>query len=521
MSLAASSESTCRGRNVSSTNAKLSAKCWFLTFPRCQSELGEVIQRAKDHFASDPKKGLQFLQFIRVAKELHEDGFPHLHLFLEFAKPLSTRKRDYFDFLTDKHGNYQTCRSAIGSLKYVSKKGEFEDYGALSGALAKQMSRKRGRGDDPAGEQDEKSGKKGKWALYAEQVVAGSTIEDLLEIDPGFVMMNRRKIDDFVGFMESIRHKVVNEKHPGVIKYTGEHLPTKQVVDWFNRNLLSGPREFKQKQLYIWGPGNMLKTTLITQLSTFFKTYWVPTLQNWYDEYSDNIDLAIIDEFEGQKTIPWMNLFLQGGTTTLEQKGKHVTKRKNIAVVILSNYSMEMNYYPKDVDTINLRVETVYVRTPFDLDNIHHITAEVPHPQVASIVDAVYDSDEDQDPSPSPDETQTSPVCWHSQVGSEAVDDIETPNQEDNLRLLRLASAGTARSKFTALYQESVVAKAIQSLEELDLRYDNKRLKGKEPEPEPDDDMLDITPERTDSEQEDEILYRKKRNKFIFEIDSD
>lgn len=511
--------STSKSRSASSKSAKLSAKAWFLTLPKCQVDRKEALKKLLAHFESDPTKGLQFIKFIRVATELHEDGTPHLHIFLLFAKPLSTRKRDYFNFIGSKHGNYQTCRSAIGSLKYVSKKGEFEDYGDLPSELAMQLTRKRGRGDDPAFEQDTRPAKQGKWAQFAALMIAGSSADDICSLDPGFYMMNRKKVDDFEAYCLNIQHRLPTKKHPGVINYTGSHTPTKLVVDWFNRNMLGGPREFKQKQLYIWGPGNMLKSTLISRFSEFFKTYWVPTLEDWYDEYSDNVELCVIDEFEGQKKIPWMNLFLQGGPTTLAKKGSHYTKRKNPGVVILSNFSLDMNYYPKSVDTMNLRLETVYTCSPFDLDNIHHITAETANPTVSDDETATT-VDFNQTQSPSLDESLSStlvvsPSAVFEDDQSSAVD---APNQEDNPAVMGLISLVQARSKFSALYSDSVVSRAIASLEALDLRTENLRLKGKQPESEPDDECILTTPTFSDSEEE-EAEYQKRHNKFMFEIE--
>lgn len=506
--------------NAKSKSVKLSAKYWILTFPKTQATLEEAHTNILEANRQDVPKRMALLEFARVAKELHQDGTPHLHVFLAFKKPLQTRDRHYFDFITGKHGSYETARSAVGSLKYVSKAGEFQDYRDVPSALAKQMSTKRRRGDDPA-EDDEKVQKKGKWAQYAELMRDGASATDIAELDPGFYMMNAKKVRDSEAFYKQMKAKVIPERHPGFIKYIGTHLPTQKVVDWLNRNLLSGPREFKQKQLYVWGPGNMLKTTFISSFKKFFRVYSIPTLVNWYDEYSDDVDLCILDEFEGQKSIPWMNLFLQGGDHTLEVKGGHYTKRANPAVVTLSNYSLEINYYPKDVDTLLLRYEIVYTTTPFDIANVFHIEPEVPLPNVGLTPPLGDSSDDCNNPTASGDESPSSPL-WSSSSASPCPGPEggfgDALNQEDDSRLMRFGSAGTARSKFGALYSDSVVAKAIASLKELDLRAENLRLKGKQPESEPDEDTLDPTPVVSDNEEEEERLIQKRHNRFVIDM---
>ena len=67
---------------------RVNAKALFLTYSRCP------LSR---QFVLDKLKSLHFnLIYIRVAKELHSDGTPHLHCLLQFEQAISiTNKRKW------------------------------------------------------------------------------------------------------------------------------------------------------------------------------------------------------------------------------------------------------------------------------------------------------------------------------------------------------------------------------------------------------------------------------------------
>lgn len=97
------------------TKFKLHGKGFFLTYPQCPAPR----QLVADMLASKGTvvKGL-------VGQETHADGELHLHAYVKYIKEVFTRKPEYFDITyEDKvyHGNYQTAKSAIASIKYIGK----------------------------------------------------------------------------------------------------------------------------------------------------------------------------------------------------------------------------------------------------------------------------------------------------------------------------------------------------------------------------------------------------------------
>jgi len=101
---------------------RLQATKLFLTYAQCPLE---------------PAKALGLLQTIVtatswiVARELHKDGHPHLHCFLELSRKLETRNARLFDLVDTEHpkpfhGKYESCRSPESVIGYCMK--ETDDF---------------------------------------------------------------------------------------------------------------------------------------------------------------------------------------------------------------------------------------------------------------------------------------------------------------------------------------------------------------------------------------------------------
>lgn len=106
-----------------------------------------------------------------------------------------------------------------------------------------------------------------------------------------------------------------------------------------------GKRVMKEKQLWISSEPNCQKTTFVLALEKFFKTYWMP-FEDFDDFYSDDMyDMAVFDEFKGQRTLQWMNLWLQGSPMVVRFKGGQYFKMLNIPTIILSNFEPDQAYH--------------------------------------------------------------------------------------------------------------------------------------------------------------------------------
>ena len=64
------------------------------------------------------------------------------------------------------------------------------------------------------------------------------------------------------------------------------------------------------------------------KLSECARTYAVPD-EDFYDDYADsNFDLIVFEEFKHQKTVQWMNKFIDGQVCPLRQKGSRQSEEK-------------------------------------------------------------------------------------------------------------------------------------------------------------------------------------------------
>lgn len=101
---------------------KFDSTSFFLTYPQSGDiEWTDIV----DHL-----KSLKDIDWLRVCKELHEDGQPHHHAVGKFKSRYQSRNPRCFD-VKGKHPNIQSIRSIKRALDYVSKDGEFHDIGTV------------------------------------------------------------------------------------------------------------------------------------------------------------------------------------------------------------------------------------------------------------------------------------------------------------------------------------------------------------------------------------------------------
>lgn len=297
------------------------AKNWFLTFPRSDVEKSVVLERL---LAMDNKLSIVG---VMIAQERHGDGGKHLHVGLWLKKSIRLRA-DYFDALVEKHGNYARIRSVVRAVKYLQK----EDPSPLV------------HGDVPLNGVEPTPKLK-----ITDEVVSmlkdGKDPNAVFQAFPGFYMMHRQKVDGM--FHQLQAWQGTKDLRPWKeLVYTGDCNATRQVVDWLNKNIKK-PRHHKQQQLYIYGPPNTHKSTLLNQLSRYLRTYDIP-VEDFYDMYpTPEPELIVMDEFKGQKTIQFLNQFVEGVPMTLRVKGGQKMKKANPPVIICSNASLDSIYHKK------------------------------------------------------------------------------------------------------------------------------------------------------------------------------
>jgi len=320
---------------------RMQGKNYTLTYAKCTTSKEAAAANIEAQFGKD------IVGYV-VSEELHKDGTPHLHAFVQFKEKKTFCSPDCWDFVAGQHGSYEVTRHIRNWVTYVTKDGKFLAKGVDVEAITKKKNPKSGE--------------------IAKMIMDGKSLEEINQMEPGYVMLNKRKLEDYETWVQCSRNKKSKEAWvaPDFSKLTDAN---KQIAEWLCLNIRQ-PRKFKAPQLFITGKRNLGKTSLIEWLERSLSVYHIPTTEDFYDLYSDDYDLVVMDEFKGQKTIQWMNLFLQGSKMNIRKKGAQMLKQKNLPVIILSNYTLG-DCYPKAredgrLETLQARVEEVEIDSFID-----------------------------------------------------------------------------------------------------------------------------------------------------------
>ncbi len=320
---------------------------FFLTFPQCNLSKDLALNRVLFKYPE--------LKWIIVAEEKHLDGSPHLHLVFWLKKKIRYSDPKFWDFVGSKHGNYQTVRNVVKVIKYVTKGNEFVTHGIDVETYLKSKRSKKGS----------------TYELAAKLVREGKSLEDLEEEHPALVLQHLKKLQDYQQFLKRKKRKLAGLKlTPWTpIPILNIHQDFRSMGNWMNKNLGSPrKRPFKAKQLWIYGKTNLGKTSLAITLKKYFRVYVVPLDSRNLDDYEDDeYDLIIFDEYKGQKSITWLNGFVQGFSFPVHRRYNSTLKEVNLPVIVLSEYSIEQAYSkvhmfnPARLDAVRGRFQVEHV----------------------------------------------------------------------------------------------------------------------------------------------------------------
>ncbi len=326
---------------------RLNAKNLYLTYPQCDEDPSVVISQCLGYWGDD-------LEWVVCGQELHMDGNYHLHIAISLKKRVDYRSPDCLDWIVGKHGDYRVMKNKSKCLKYVTKEGVFEEHGI----------------DVMAYLEAHKTHKSVQSVEVAQGVMNKETLVSLNVRFPGFFLMNLPKIQTYQSWFE-----VTQSLDSGSLTELPLINPLGLTVDemklhiWIGKNLHGRPdRRFGTKQLYLLGSTGLGKTSLLMTLAKHYRIFWMPMEEDFYDTYQDELyDLIVLDDFKAQKKIQFLNRFVQGSPEPLRIKGGQVMKRKNLPVIVTSNYRLEDCYHntfdrnPGIIDTVKRRFEVVHL----------------------------------------------------------------------------------------------------------------------------------------------------------------
>nr|ARD24672.1 replication associated protein [Sida mosaic Sinaloa virus]ARD24676.1 replication associated protein [Sida mosaic Sinaloa virus] len=107
---------------------KVSAKNYFLTYPECSLSKEEALSQLLNLKTPVSQK------FIRVCREFHKNGEPHLHVLIQFEGKYQCTNYRFFDLVsptrsTHFHPNIQGAKSSSDVKSYIEKDGDTVDWG--------------------------------------------------------------------------------------------------------------------------------------------------------------------------------------------------------------------------------------------------------------------------------------------------------------------------------------------------------------------------------------------------------
>ncbi|QTJ62755.1 Replication associated protein [Tomato interveinal yellowing virus] len=107
---------------------RINFKNYFLTFPKCSLTKEEALSQLQNIQTPTNKK------YIKVCRELHEDGEPHLHVLIQFEGKYQCTNNRFFDLVSPTrsahfHPNIQGAKSSSDVKSYIDKDGDTIDWG--------------------------------------------------------------------------------------------------------------------------------------------------------------------------------------------------------------------------------------------------------------------------------------------------------------------------------------------------------------------------------------------------------
>lgn len=326
---------------------------WYLTYPKAGQE--KTASEWLETLLTFLKDNKLEVSCAIVAKEKHKDGDPHLHMVFKLKETKRLRDCRFWDPIVGKHCNIGNCRNFTEKVLYTAKDGDFATHELDVEALRAAQKNKTAYGFESC----------------AKDLNAGHTIEEVNDKSPGFVLQHAPKLEYYM----SLKEGWSAEKEKPALPWNrcraqnGSSFNNTRIANWLNNNLFKTLKERGDpiKQLWIKGESQIGKSTLASQLVSYARVYDMPMDGDWYDGFTGNYDLIVIEEFKGQKPVTWMNRFC-------DKFGMHLNQRKKkpyrynggIPVIVMSNLPPATKGEVKGCYTNITETETVALTRRFE-----------------------------------------------------------------------------------------------------------------------------------------------------------
>nr|QCY72083.1 Rep protein [Bhendi yellow vein mosaic virus]QDQ36622.1 Rep protein [Bhendi yellow vein mosaic virus] len=108
----------------------INSKNYFLTYPQCSLNKEEALSQLQNIQTPTNKK------YIKICRELHENGEPHLHVLIQFEGKYKCQNQRFFDLVATNrsahfHPNIQGAESSSDVKSYIDKDGDTLEWGGF------------------------------------------------------------------------------------------------------------------------------------------------------------------------------------------------------------------------------------------------------------------------------------------------------------------------------------------------------------------------------------------------------
>lgn len=312
-----------------------------LTYPQCalttQDALDQLACKLHDYD----------IQVLVVATEDHKEEGKHLHVYIETRKTMYTTKPTFFDLTrlctintNDRyHPNILIPKNKQSWMKYTIKGGNYKCFP---------------QGFDPKlqlGAQEKHQAKIKITDAIATEVYKGTSLSSLRATFPGFMLLHSKVVQQFYNQVSIDKEQIERaKKFNTIFRFVGDgELNNQRIAGWINDNVIHN-HQFRQLQLWIWGPTKIGKTSLEEMLNrNGCNIHLVDySSKDYYEGLTDETQLIVFDEYKAQKTITEMNKLTDGSLCQVNQKGGSYKFKRPMPVLVLSNFSIKQCYSNSD-----------------------------------------------------------------------------------------------------------------------------------------------------------------------------
>ena len=290
---------------------RVAAKGWFLTYPKCSLTKEEALEALKGK-----RKGLKQ---VLVAREVHQDGTPHLHAYLYYDRTFDCTNERFFD-LGSFHPNVQSAKSLRAVQAYIKKDGDYVqegmDYAAEVAAI-----------------QDHK-------AYLGKRLIDGESLTDLVKDHPELVFKYRQIKEN----VEAYRRDLIPTL-PRCLDF---------IPNTWEKILLI--KESKQRHYWIWSSGpNKGKTEFLKKIADSYPSMWYSYVEV-FQSASSFAQFVLLDEYtKAHLTVTQLNQMCDGTYQYPVKGGSPVQLSTPILIVCANKPPEEVYTDPKNHPLINAR----------------------------------------------------------------------------------------------------------------------------------------------------------------------